>query len=99
MPKKTAPKRRSASLSIIERVNFLRAYLSDLSAIRANLTNSFSDADGMRPSAAMVSALNELDQEIGGSLRALMVLRKELAPNPAATPPARPKPPGGNLLN
>lgn len=79
MPKTKA--KTPTTLNTPTKVNFIRAYLSDLSAIRANLMTSVDRDEHGRPAFVPSAAIKELDDEFVAALRELAKLRKELVPN------------------
>lgn len=68
-------------ISVTEAINFLRAYLSDLSAIRNNLMASIAQDETGSPIMVPSNALEAVDQEIIQAVRALAALRQKLVPN------------------
>lgn len=72
--------KRPATLNTPTKVNFIRAYLNDLSAIRANLMTSVVPDGNGKPSFVPNTALKEIDDEVVAALRELAKLRRELVP-------------------
>lgn len=72
-------------LGTVTKINFLRAYLADLSSIRLNIMSAAGEETPVIP---------QLDKEIASAMRALVVLRQALVPDQQPTAEHKPvKPP------